>query len=118
MDYQREHYPFTIDTVGIPNYVKEMVLSGRYYTKVAEGDIDHLSMMQTWKYYKMMGEEWGGLSVEEAYWEKKRRRFIYTGYRSVIQEIAQYAHETQDKLIIKHLKQFKKKHPDYPLEYF
>jgi hypothetical protein len=57
------------------------------------------------------------LSTGQAYLKRKRDEFREQGYLP-INYIEEYAYKKQDKLLIKHLKEFKKKHPDYPLRYF
>jgi hypothetical protein len=74
--------------------------------------------LQNFLAYERIGKkEYNGLSAGQAYLQKKRDNFRKKGYLPV-NEIAEYADQKQDELLIKHLKEFKKKHPDYPLKYF
>jgi hypothetical protein len=74
--------------------------------------------LQTFLIYERIGrEEYNGLSAGQAYLQRKRDQFYDKGYM-YIYDIAEYAYKKQDELLIKHLKAFKEKHPDYPLNYF
>lgn len=121
MDYKREHEPFiAVDTVDVPDKIKKKlqeIWGDTAAGRLTDEEAFYYSHTYRWFYYAMLGKEWGGLSAEEAYWEEKRRDFKETGYLN-INAIAEYAHRTQDQMIIEHLKRFKEKHPDYPLMYF
>jgi hypothetical protein len=111
--------PFVVDTVGIPQDFIEKRLSKNHtsFRTLTREELDWDTRLSKFRYYTQLGEEWGGLSAEDAYWERKRRVIYDKGYLP-INFIAEYAHKNNDELLIEHLKQFKQKHPDYPLKYF
>jgi len=114
--YMSKQDTLSIDTVGIPNSTKEKIIKGRLYSLTKE-DWIYYPRFSEFLFYKKLGEEWGGLSSGQAYLKRKRDEFREKGYLP-INYIEEYAYQKQDKLLIKHLKGFKKKHPDYPLKYF
>ena len=114
--YMSRQNTSSIDTIGIPESTKEKVLKNRLYSLTEKELKDHLRL-SSFLFYQELGKEWGGLSAKEAYLERKRREFYQKGYLP-IRDIEEYAHQKDDGLLIKHLKEFKKKYPDYPLKYF
>lgn len=75
---------------------------------------------ERFQFYEELGEVWG-LSAGEAYLERRRRFFKdwirETGFLP-IRSIARYAYEKNDELLIKHLKKFRERFPDFALEHF
>ena len=104
-----------IDTVGISNRVKELAIRGRGGHTLEEAE-DYFRVIRFLSYQRR-GEEMGGLSPGQAYLQRRRDWFPQKGYLP-INTIADYAYKNQDELLIKHLKEFKIKHPDYPLKHF
>ena len=115
--YMSQQNTSSIDTVGIAEDIMRMGINSRPSRRLTEEEFEDYFRAVRFASYQRLGEEWGGLSAEEAYLERKRREFRQQGFLP-INSIARYAHEVQDELLIKHLKEFKKKHPDYPLEHF
>lgn len=103
-----------LDTTGIPIDIQ------RKYKKwkglYVSGNADYDLRLASFYFYKRIGDELG-LSPGQAYMEEKKKEFREKGYLD-INVIADYANKNQDTLLIKHLKEFKKKHPDYPLRHF
>ena len=114
--YMSKQDTLSIDTVGIPNSTKEKIIKERLYSLTKE-DWLYYPRFSNFLYYKNLGEEWGGISSGQAYLKKKKDEFCEKGYLP-INYIEEYAYQKNDELLIKHLKEFKKKHPDYPLKYF
>ena len=111
--YMSQHDTICIDTVGISDEIKR---KHKNYSWSAD-EYKHIARLNKFYHYKNMGDYWGGLSPGQAYLKEKEDKFFEKGYLP-INEIAEYAYRRKDELLIKHLKEFKKKHPDYPLEYF
>lgn len=103
-----------LDTTGIPIDIQKKYKKrkGLYVS----GNLDYDLRLARFYNYKRMGDELG-LSPGEAYLKEKKDEFWQKGYLD-INVIADYAYKTQDTLLIKYLKEFKKKHPDYPLRHF
>lgn len=103
-----------LDTTGIPVDIQ------REYKKwkglYVSGNLDYDLRLARFFTYKRIGDELG-LSPGQAYLKEKRDEFREKGYLD-INAIADYAYKYQDTILIKHLKEFKKKHPDYPLRHF
>jgi hypothetical protein len=109
-----------LDTTGIPANINPRwkVQFAPEELEIYEKEIPLYTKLQTFLMYERIGrEEYNGLSAGQAYLKRKRDEFRKKGYLD-INIIAEYAYKKQDELLIKHLKAFKKKHPDYPLEYF
>ena len=65
-------------------------------------------------HYKELAEyKYGGISPGKAYLEDRKNGYSDKGYMD-INAIGMYAYKSRDKLLIKHLEEFRKKHPDYP----
>lgn len=103
-----------LDTTGIPIEIKKE--REKWKGLYVSGNLDYDLRLARFDTYKMIGDELG-LSPGQAYLEEKKKAFREKGYLD-INVIADYAYKTQDTLLIKHLKEFKKKHPDYPLRHF
>lgn len=103
-----------LDTTGIPIDVQKKYK--KWKGLYVSGNSDYDSRLASFHFYKRMGDELG-LSPGQACIEEKKKEFREKGYLG-INAIADYAYKTQDTLLIKHLKEFKKKHPDYPLRHF
>jgi hypothetical protein len=106
-----------LDTIGMPEYVRDnyMKYNRRQFT---DEETVYYRKLQNFLTYEKIGQvEYNGLSAGQAYLQRKKDKFREKGYLS-INFIAEYAYQKQDELLIKHLKAFKKKHPDYPLKYF
>ncbi|MBR2196582.1 MAG: hypothetical protein IJ911_13345 [Salinivirgaceae bacterium] len=103
-----------LDTTGIPIEIRTEFerRKGLYVS----GNDDYDVRLSKHNYYTLLGNEMG-ITPGQAYIEEKKRSFSEKGYLN-INEIAYYAHKTQDSLLIEHLMQFKKNHPDYQLRYF
>jgi hypothetical protein len=123
--YQAEYLDFymsqqdtaSLDTTGMPEYVRD---NYRKYNRrqFTDEETVYYRKLQSFLMYEEIGRlEYNGLSAGQAYLQRKRDRFSKKGYLP-INEIAEYAYQKQDELLIKHLKEFKKKYPDYPLKYF
>ena len=110
-----------LDTVGIPPNIATLRRKAHFTPEeleVYKRDLPLYERLQRFLNYERMGKiEYNGLSAGQAYLQEKRDWFTAKGYLP-INEIAKYAYQKQDELLIKHLKEFKKKHPDYPLEHF
>jgi hypothetical protein len=109
-----------IDTTGIPANIRPRWK--KQFTpeelEVYEKEFLLYLRLQKFLIYERIGrEEYNGLSAGQAYLQEKRDQFYDKGYKN-INTIAEYAYKKQDELLIKHLKAFKEKHPDYPLNYF
>jgi hypothetical protein len=103
-----------VDTTGIPIDIRnEFVKRSGIYTS---GNSDYDYRLNSFYHFKEKGDELG-ISPGQACIEERKQNFIYKGYLH-INVIADYANRTQDTLIVKYLKEFKKKHPDYPLRHF
>ncbi len=103
-----------LDTTGIPIDIQKAYKKWKgLYTS---GNLDYDLRLAKFYNYKKMGKELG-LSPGQAYLEEKKKEFPEKGYVD-INLIADYAFKSQDSLIIAHLKEFKKNHPDYPLRHF
>ncbi|NMA82225.1 MAG: hypothetical protein GX966_09735 [Jeotgalicoccus halophilus] len=103
-----------LDTTGIPLEIQKKYK--KWKGLYVSGNSDYDSRLASFHFYKRMGDELG-LSPGQAYMEEKKKAFQEKGYLD-INAIADYAYKTQDTLLIKHLKEFKKEHPDYPLRHF
>jgi len=110
----------SIDTIGIPPNIRP-IWKAQFTPEeleVYEKERRLYQRLQLFLLYERIGrEEYDGLSAGQAYLRRKREGFREQGYLP-INNIADYAHEKQDELLIKHLKEFKKRHPDYPLRHF
>jgi hypothetical protein len=109
-----------LDTTGIPPDIRPVwkVQFTPEELQVYEKEYPLYDRLQTFLIYEKKGKEkYNGLSAGQAYLQEKKDKFKEKGYVD-INVIAEYAYKKQDKLLIKHLKAFKKKHPDYPLKYF
>jgi hypothetical protein len=102
-----------VDTVGIPDYIKT-----KNRRELTADEWDYVDRLNRFANYERIGKEiFNGLSAGQTYLQMKRDDFREKGYLP-IKYIEEYAYQKQDELLIKHLKEFKKKHPDYPLKYF
>jgi hypothetical protein len=109
-----------IDTVGIPANIrpKWKVQFTPEELQIYERDLPLYMRLQKFLMYAKIGkEEYGGLSAGQAYLQREKDGFYEKGYLP-INYIEEYAYKKNDELLIKHLKEFKKKHPDYLLKYF
>ena len=104
----------SLDTVGIPDHIKK---DYRKKSLRTEETSVYYERLDKFFLYERIGEIEGGLSPVQAHLKVISDRFREQGYLP-ISYIEKYAYKKQDKLLIKHLKEFKKKHPDYPLKYF
>ncbi|MDR0700390.1 MAG: hypothetical protein LBG28_14420 [Tannerella sp.] len=109
-----------IDTTGIPANISPRWK--KQFTpeelEVYEKELPLFDRLQKFLIYERKGrEKYNGLSAGQAYLQERRDQFNRKGYMH-INDIAEYAHKKQDEVLIKHLKAFKEKHPDYPLKYF
>jgi hypothetical protein len=118
--YMSQQDTASLDTTGIPPNltVRWKVQFTPEELQAYERDLPLYERLRNFRIYEEIGrEEYNGLSAGQAYLQRKRDNFREKGYLP-INEIAEYAYQKQDELLIKHLKAFKKKHPDYPLKYF
>ena len=118
--YMSQQDTACLDTVGIPPNI--FPRRKAHFTpeekEIYDKEISLYRRLEKFRGYERVGRiEYNGLSAGQAYLQRKREWFSAKGYLP-INEIAKYAYQKQDKLLIKHLKEFKKKYPDYPLEYF
>jgi hypothetical protein len=106
----------SIDTtgLGIPDTTKAKY--GKNLKRFYPEEIGYYERLRDFFTYEKLGKE-QGISSGQAYLKDKSKWFMDKGYLP-INTIAEYAYKKQDKLLIKHLKEFKKKHPGYPLKYF
>jgi len=102
---------FVDDFPKIPDEIKKK--------KYRELDVNgrEIEVLISFRHYEEEGKK-HGLSPGQMYLKKISDDFSPEKGYLPINDIAKYAHDNQDKLLIKHLKKFKKKHPDYPLKYF
>jgi hypothetical protein len=105
-----------LDTVGIPDTIKMKYLKNSALYNFSTEERSYWERLSSFFLYEKKGKE-QGLSPGQAYLKQVSAWCTDKGYL-LINEIAEYAYRRQDELLIKHLKEFKKKHPDYPLEYF
>jgi hypothetical protein len=111
--YMSKQDTLSIDTVGISNYAKIrnwMTLSG-------DSLANYQRMLHFQTYEKIGREKYNELSAGQAYLQSLKDDFYEKGYLP-IKDIEEYAYQRKDEILIQHLKEFKKKHPDYPLKYF
>jgi hypothetical protein len=113
MSYQDTSF---VDTTNIPDTTRMKFIRNRnmYFYPEEYVFYDQLSKFY---YYEEKGKEQGGLSPGQAYLKDVSKLCAQKGYLD-IGSIEEYAYKKQDSLLIKHLKEFKKKHPDCPLKYF
>jgi hypothetical protein len=103
------------DTTNIPDTTKTKYYKKRNLHPSHEESV-YYSQLSKFSWYEKIGKK-QGLSPGQAYLKKISECCIEKGYVH-IDIIEEYAYKKQDELLIKHLKEFKKKHPDYPLKYF
>lgn len=103
-----------VDTTGIPLEIRNEFVKRRGI--YSSGNLGYDFRLNDFYFLKEMGDELG-ISPGQAYIEERKQRFIHKGFLH-INIIADYANRSRDTLLIKHLKEFKKKHPDYPLRHF
>jgi hypothetical protein len=118
--YMSQQDTACIDTTGIPPTIrpKWKVQFTPEELLIYEKEVPLYRRLRTFLIYEKKGrEKYNGLSAGQAYLQEKKDKIREKGYLD-INIIAEYAHKKQDELLIKHLKAFKKKHPDYPLKYF
>jgi hypothetical protein len=113
MSYQDTSFA---DTTNIPDATKL-----KYYKKrnlhPSPDESVYYSQLSKFSWYEKTGKK-QGLSPGQAYLKHISSYFgRQKGYLDIY-IIERYANKKQDELLIKHLKEFKKKHPDYPLKYF
>ena len=109
-----------LDTIGIPANIRPQ-WRPRFTPEelqIYEEELPLFERLQRFLRYERIGrEEYGGLSAGQAYLRRRQDGFGDKGYLN-IRYIEDYAYHKNDELLIKHLKEFKIKHPDYPLRYF
>lgn len=94
-----------VDTTGIPAYIRT---KSRW--KFTAEEWAYAKRLDEFELYEEIGkEEYNGLSAGQAYLQRKKEKFREKGYLP-IKYIADYAYQKNDKLLIKHLEKFKKKH--------
>jgi hypothetical protein len=105
-----------LDITDIPDeFIRNYKIS-HSYPKSPERE--YASRLNLFRYYEeLSNSKYRGISPGQAYLEERKEKCMYNGYMG-IGYIEQYAYKNQDKLLIKHLKAFKKKHPNYTLKYF
>jgi hypothetical protein len=118
--YMSQQDTTCLDITGIPPNIRpkwKVKFTPEELKAYEEELVLYYRLQRVLMYEKIGREEYNGLSAGQAYLQKKRDGFSEKGYLP-INTIAEYAYQKQDELLIKHLKEFKKKHPDYPLKYF
>ncbi len=101
-----------LDITNIPDSIKIM------HKKKPQIMTEYSTKLSTYNWYQELGKyKYNGLSAGQAYLEEKRKSFSLQGY-SGIEDIARYAYKHNDKILIKYLNEFKKKHPDYKVRYY
>ena len=116
-----------LDTTGIPANIR--LVWKEHFTpeelQTYEKERPLYIRLERFRTYERIGKkEYNGLSAGQAYLRRKKEKFREKGYLQ-INYIEEYAYQKQDKLLIEHLKAFKKKHleefnkqyPYYPLKY-
>lgn len=102
----------TIDTTGMPAYI--IKLAPKYpkppYIHIKEEYQQSVSKLYKFYKYEEMGRELG-LSPGQAYIADAKKRFRRNGCTD-INPITEYAVIKKDTLLIEHLKEFRRKHPD------
>jgi hypothetical protein len=105
-----------MDITGIPIEFKKKYNKRTTYSDPTEKE--YAKRIWHFNWYKDISDyKYGGISPGKAYLEERKDFYRRKGYMN-INAIAEYAYRVQDQILIKHLKEFKKKHPDYPLKYF
>ena len=118
--YMSQQDTTCLDTTGIPANIRPVwkVQFTPEELQTYEKERPLYERLERFRTYERIGKkEYNGLSAGQSYLRRKRETFRETGYLP-INYIEEYAYQKQDKLLIEHLKEFKKKHPDYPLKYF
>jgi hypothetical protein len=105
-----------MDITGIPTAFKEKYNKRNDYSDPTEEKYA-MHILYFNRYKAIADYKYGGISPGKAYLEERKDGYRKKGYKN-INNIAAYAYRVQDQILIKHLKEFKKKHPDYSLEYF
>jgi len=110
-----------IDTTGIPADIRRPRWNEQFTQEeleIFEKELSQYKRLQRFRLYERFGREiYNGMSAGQAYLQRRRDAFPMQGYL-FINGIAAYAYRKQDELLIKHLKKFRERHPDYPLRHF
>jgi hypothetical protein len=124
--YPKEYYEIFLsyqdtsfaDTTNIPDTTRIRLKYRENYGVTAffyPEERDYYVQLNRFFWYEGEGRR-EGLSPGQAYLKYISSFFHQKGYVR-IDIIEEYAYKRQDELLLKHLKEFKKKHPDYPLKY-
>jgi hypothetical protein len=106
-----------LDTISIPPHLRRNVRWERR-GEFTDEELVYVDRFSNFLFFDRIGrEEFGGLSAGEAYLESRKRFFQEwhrrTGFFLNLKDLERYAHEKNDELLIKHIKIFKEKFPDY-----
>ncbi len=103
-----------LDTTGIPHEIRQKYEKWKgLYTS---GNLEYDLCLGRFYNYKKLGDKLG-ISPGQAYLKEKENEFQEKGYYN-INTIVDYATANKDTLLLRCLKEFKKKYPDYPLKDF
>jgi len=121
--YMSKQDTLCVDTIGIPDYIKAKGRRGHF----TDEEWDYIDRLERFFNYERIGRErYNGLSAGQAYLQEKREGFREKGYLP-INYIEKYAYQKNDTLLIKYLKEFRKKYgedynkqqnPYFHLKYF
>ena len=109
-----------LDTISIPQHLRQRVFYDMRGEFTAEELVYIDKMNVFWSLDRTGREIFGGLSAGETYLKGRKRFFEALGQTGFlpVNHIARYAYKKRDELLIKHLKKFRERFPDFPLEHF